>query len=134
MSSLIAYARQLPRYLIEANFYLSLTLMLIACALSVSDSYTLFEFNVDIYGELANHLRIVMANLGVTELLIFGCCWVTKQYQYYLIVGFFLILTIASLEVYGQFNDVEIDQDLDIFLFYVGMSHGAFGALKNNNT
>ncbi len=117
------------RLLIEANFYFSLVIVIFGSAVSLSDDYTLFQFNADIYGEFANNLRLMMVYVAFTEVLIFGCCFVFKQYQYYLIVGLFLLTLIPALAFYGQINNVEIDPDLDIFFFYTGASHFLWGAI-----
>ncbi len=116
------------RLLIESNFYFSLVVLIFGAAVSLSDTYTLFEFNADLYGELANNLRIMMIYLALTEVMIFGCCFITKQYQYYMLVVVFLITIIPGLAFYGQVNNVEIDPNLDIFFFYTGVSHVLMGA------
>ena len=117
------------RYLIEANFYFSLAILICGSAVSLSDTYTLFEFNTEVYGELATNLRIMMVYIAFTSILIYGFCFLTGSYQYYLLVGFFLIVMVGSLHFYGEINNVEIDPDLDTFFFYTGISHALFGAL-----
>lgn len=130
MRAMTANSVQYARYVIEANFYFSLAILIFGSAVSVSDSYSIFEFNADIYGELANNLRIMMIYLAFTALLVFVYCFITKQNQYYLLVGFFLIAMIGSLEFYGQVNNVEIDPNLDTFFFYTGVSHFLFGGME----
>lgn len=129
MDALKANTFQYTRLLLEANFYFSMAILVFGSAVSLSSSYTLFEFNADIYGELANNLRIMMVYLAFTELLIFGYCFITQQNQYYLIVGMFLLTMIPGLAFYGQVNNVEIDPNLDIFFFYTGVSHFLWGAM-----
>lgn len=120
-------ALKITYHIIEANFYFSLVILTFGSAISLSDTYTLFDFNTDIYGELANNLRIMMVYLAFSSALIFGYCFLTKHFQYYLLVGFFLILMVGSLKFYGQVNNVEIDPNLDPFFFYSGFSHLLFG-------
>ncbi|NOT84132.1 MAG: hypothetical protein HOP02_04960 [Methylococcaceae bacterium] len=129
MSNITTTAMQGIRYLVEANFYFALAILIFGSAVSVSDTYSIFEFNADIYGELANNIRIMMIYIAFTELLIFGYCFMTKQNQYYLLVGFFLIVMIGSLEFYGQVNNVETDPNLDTFFLYTGVSHVLYGAM-----
>ncbi|MEQ1637673.1 MAG: hypothetical protein ABL903_13370 [Methylococcales bacterium] len=117
------------RYVIEANFYFALAILIFGSAVSVSDTYSLFEFHADIYGELANNIRIMMVYLAFSELLIFGYSFITRQTHYYLLVGFFLILMIGSLEFYGFVNNVETDPNLDSFFLYTGVSHILYGAI-----
>lgn len=119
------------RMFIELNFYASLTLVIIGCGISFSDNYTLFDFNTELYGELANNLRIIMVYVSFTSIVIFGFCYFTRQYHYYLLVGIFLLLMEPALIFYGQVNNVEIDPDLEPFFIYIGLSHLLFGFLPN---
>jgi hypothetical protein len=132
MHNLTAKTTQGVRLLIEANFYFSLVIVIFGGAVSLSDNYTLFQFNADLYGEMANNLRIMMVYLAFTEALIYGYCFVTKQYHYYLLVGLFLMTMVPGLAFYGQVNDVEIDPNLDIFLLYAGMSHFLWGVMNKS--
>lgn len=111
------------RLLIEANFYFSLVVLIFGSGVSISDRYTLFQFDSEIYGELANNLRIVMVYVAFTEILIFCFCFLTQQFQYYLIVGLFLMAMVPAFAFYGEVNNVEIDPDLTPFFLYTGISH-----------
>lgn len=119
------------RMIIEINFYASLTLVIVGCGISLSDNYTLFDFNTELYGELGANLRVIMVYLAFTSMIIFGFCYITQQYHYYLLVGIFLLLMEPALVFYGQVNNVEIDPDLDPFFIYTGLSHLLFGFLPN---
>lgn len=123
------------QYVIDTNFYISLVLMSFGSMLSLTENYSIFEFNAEIYGELANSLREIMVYLAFTEIMVFLFCFLTKQYQHFIFVGFFLIVMIGSLQFYGQINNIETDPNLDICLLYAGISHIAFGAMAvyNNN-
>lgn len=129
MRHMTTNAMQCIRYVVEANFYFALVILIFGSAVSISDTYSVFEFHADIYGELTNNIRIMMIYLAFTELLIFGYSFITRQTQYYLLVGFFLISMIGSLAFYGQVNNVETDPNLDIFFLYTGVSHLLYGAM-----
>jgi hypothetical protein len=129
MRDISATAVKCAAYVIEANFYISVALVILGGACSLTDNYSIFEFNVAIYNELANDLRVIMGYLGFTEVMVFFLCLMTKQYKFYLLVGFFLLMMIGSVEFYGQLNTVEIDPNIDIWLFYAGVSHILFGAM-----
>lgn len=129
MRDISTYAVQGAQTVVDANFYLSLIVMIFGSAFSLSEQYTIFEFNVDIYGELANNLRAIMGYLAFTEILIFFLCFLTKQYQHFILVGFFLLAMIGSLQFYGQINSVEIDVNLYWCLLYAGLSHILFGVM-----
>jgi hypothetical protein len=114
-------------FVVDVNFYISLVVIIMGSALSLTENYSIFEFSVDIYSELANHLRSIMAYLAVTELCAFLYCFITKEYHYFILSGFFLLLIIGSLQFYGQLNNVETDPNLDLCLLYAGLSHLLFG-------
>lgn len=46
-----------------------------------------------------------------------------------ILVGFFLILLIGSIEFYGEANTIAIDDGLALFFLYTGLSHLAFGIM-----
>ncbi|WP_394754149.1 hypothetical protein [Crenothrix sp.] len=132
MRNISTYAVQGVNAVIDANFYLSLIIMIFGSAFSLSEQYSIFQFNVDVYGELANNLRAIMGYLAFTETLIFFFCFFTKQYQHFILVGFFLLIMIGSLQFYGQINSVEIDANLYWCLLYAGLSHILFGTMAVN--
>jgi len=114
--------------LIDLNFFISVAIFITGCAFSASPSYSFFEFNEELFGALINNLRIMMLYLAATECVILTYCYFTKKYQFTVLIGFFLILMIGSLQFYGEVNTVEIDPNLPLFLLYVGLSHIVFGA------
>jgi hypothetical protein len=99
--------------------------------LSLSDYYSLFEFNQELYGELDSNLKMTMAYIAITELVICAYCFFSKKTQAFVLVGFFLILMVGSVHFYGQINDVEIDENLSLFFLYTGASHLLFGVTSN---
>ena len=117
------------KFLLEVNFYISVIVLIAGCTLSASGSYSIFEFNEELYGALANNLRMIMVYLVMTESVILGYCFFTKNFRVMILVGFFLILMIGSMEFYGEINDVEIDEDFPLFFLYTGLSHILFGVM-----
>jgi len=117
------------KFLIEANFYISAIVLIVGGFLSISDHYSFFEFNEDLYGAMHNNLRMMMVYLAFTELVILSYCFWRKNYQILLLVGFFLILMIGSMSFYGEVNTVEIDTGFPMFFIYTGLSHILFGGL-----
>jgi hypothetical protein len=112
---------------VEINFYLSVVVLIAGCVLSVSASASIFEFNVDLYGPLANNLRMILVYLALTEVFLCIGCFLLDKTQFFILIGLSLVLMIGSLEVYSRINDIEVDPDLSIFLAYTGLSHIAFG-------
>ena len=117
------------KLLLEVNFYISVIVLIAGGMLSVSGSYSIFEFNEDLYGALDNNLRMIMVYLAVTEIVILIYCFLRKNFQVMMPVGFFLILMIGSMEFYGEINTIEIDENFPLFFFYTGLSHILFGVM-----
>ncbi|MGZ8190395.1 MAG: hypothetical protein ACXWTS_04100 [Methylococcaceae bacterium] len=124
------------KFLIELNFYLSVIVLIVGSLLSVSGNNFIFEFNEDLYGALDNNLRMMMIYLAVTEAVIVGYCLLSQNFKTMILVGFFLILMIGSLEFYGEVNTVAIDPNFPLFFLYTGVSHLLFGvnaAIEKNS-
>ena len=117
------------KFLIQVNFYISVIVLVAGGILSVSGSYSLFEFNEDLYGALDNNLRMIMVYLALTESVILGYCFFRKNFHVMIPVGFFLILMIGSMEFYGEINSIEIDANFPLFFLYTGISHILFGVM-----
>ena len=117
------------KLLLEVNFYISVIVLIAGGMLSVSGSYSIFEFNEDLYGAVDNNLRMIMVYLAVTEIVILIYCFLRKNFQVMIPVGFFLILMIGSMEFYGEINTIEIDENFPLFFFYTGISHILFGIM-----
>lgn len=117
------------KFLLEVNFYISVIVLIAGCTLSASGSYSIFEFNEELYGALDNNLRMIMVYLAMTESVILGYCFFRKNFQVMIPVGFFLILMIGSMEFYGEINSIEIDENFPLFFLYTGLSHILFGVM-----
>jgi uncharacterized membrane protein len=117
------------KLLLEVNFYISVMVLIAGCLLSVSDSYSLFEFNEDLYGALDNNLRMIMIYLAMTETMIFLYSYFRHNFQVMIPVGFFLIMMIASMKFYGEINAVAIDENFSPFFLYTGLSHILYGVM-----
>jgi len=117
------------KFLLEINFYISVIVLIAGSILSVSGSYSFFEFNEELYGALDNNLRMIMVYLALTEGIILGYCFFRKNFQVMIPVGFFLILMIGSMEFYGEINSIEIDENFFQFFLYTGISHILFGVM-----
>jgi hypothetical protein len=117
------------KFFLEVNFYISVIVLIAGGILSVSENYSFFEFNEDLYGALDNNLRMIMVYLAMTEVVILGYCFFRKNFQVMLPAGFFLILMIGSMEFYGKINAIEIDENFPLFFLYTGISHILFGVM-----
>jgi len=131
MNNAAKLGTQITRFIVEINFYISVIVLISGGILSISGTYSIFEFNEDLYGALDNNLRMIMVYLAVSECFIVGYCIVRKKFQVMIIVGSFLILMIGSLGFYGEINAVEIDSTFTIFFLYTGLSHIIFGFIAS---
>ncbi|WP_245549414.1 hypothetical protein [Methylomicrobium album] len=113
--------------LVEINFYVSVAVLIAGCVLSVSEDASFFEFNVDLYGPLANNLRMILVYLALTEVFLCIGCFLLRKSHFFILIGLSLVMMIGSLEIYGMINGIEVDPDLSIFFAYTGLSHIAFG-------
>jgi hypothetical protein len=68
------------KFLFEVNFYISVIVLIAGGLLSASGSYSIFEFNEDLYGALDNNLRMVVLYLAMTESVILVYCVVRKNF------------------------------------------------------
>ncbi|MBL1263297.1 hypothetical protein [Candidatus Methylomicrobium oryzae] len=127
MKAMPSKSRTALKGLIEINFYVSVAVLIAGCVLSISEDASLFEFNVDLYGPLANNLRMILVYLALTEVFLCIGCFLLGKTQFFILIGLSLVLMIGSLEVYGMINGIEVDPDLSTFFAYTGLSHIAFG-------
>jgi hypothetical protein len=122
---------QSTKFILVANFMVSVMFLTVGSLLSLSDHYSPFDFNQELYGELVSNLKITMVYMAIIEMVICAYCVFSKKTQAFVLVGFFLILMVGSVYFYGQINDVEMDENLYIFFLYTGVSHILFGIMSN---
>jgi hypothetical protein len=113
------------------NFIVSVIFLVAGCLLSLTDQYSLFELNQDLYGEFISNFKITMFYVAITELIICGYCFISKKNEFFILVGFFLILMVASIHFYSEINNIELDANLSLFFLYTGVSHVLFGVLSD---
>ena len=123
--------KQAAGYLIEANFYFAVFVLISGGLLSLSDR-SVFAYNEALYGALDNNLRIIMVYLALTEAVVVAYCFFSKRFHFMILVGFFLLLMMGSLDFYGEVNTIEIDSDFTGFFLYTGLSHVVYGVFKTD--
>lgn len=123
----------LIRYILQANYYLALLITLACGILSLTNSEFPFNNNSDVYGPLANNLKIMLVYLFFAEFSIFSYCSLKRSYKELTLVGLFLLSLIGAIEVYGNINQIPIDENYDVFFLYTGLSHLLFGLISFKN-
>lgn len=121
---------QAARFIVDANFYISVIVLVYGGITAITENYAVFDFNEDLFGAMHNNLRIALLYLGVTEIVVCIFCFVTKQPKLMIFVGYFLLMMLGSLTFYGKINSVPIDNNIPLFFLYTGLSHIAFGLMS----
>lgn len=119
------------RYAFESNYYVSLLVTLVCAVMSMAGNQSMFDMNGDLYGPLANNLRLMMLYLVFAEFSIFLYCFKKGSYKELTVLGLFLILLIGALEFYGRINNLPIDEKYHLFFLYTGFSHIFYGILSS---
>ncbi|WP_411726119.1 hypothetical protein [Methyloglobulus sp.] len=137
MSIINSKAMQVTKFFADANFYISVIVLVYGGLTAITENYSVFEFNEDLFGAMHNNLRIALLYMGMTEVVVCVYCFVTDQPRLMIFVGYFLIMMLGSLAFYGKINSVTIDNAIPAFFLYTGISHIVFGllsGLKETNT
>ncbi|MDA1343498.1 MAG: hypothetical protein O2966_06490 [Proteobacteria bacterium] len=94
---------------------------------AITENYSVFKFNEDLFGAMHNNLRIALLYLAMTEMVVCLYCFTTKQPKMMGFVGGFLLMMLGSLAFYGSVNSVAIDNAIPLFFLYTGVSHIVYG-------
>ena len=119
------------------NFNDSVIFLLIVSVLSISGSELFFGDNSDLYGPLANNIRIVLLYICIMQLSVYGLYQMSGNYGAVFSLGAFLLVLIVALNIYSEMNQVEVDENYNLVFLYVGLSHLLYGVMrvwrKNDN-
>lgn len=129
MKTSTSIALKILKFLLKINFVTAVLLLFAVCAMTLTGRYQIFENNVELYGALANNLRLMLFYLALGEINILLYCRFKNTTAPLLWVGFFYILTIGGLEFYSDVNQIPIDPDYNAFFLYEGISHILFACL-----
>ena len=127
MAHILSKPAQSLKFLFDANFYMSIVVLVIGGVLCVTDNYVIFDFNEELYGVMAQNLKVMILYLGLSELFLCGYSFYASNRRVFLFAGLFYIFLTGSLPFYGEINTVEIDPNLSLFFIYIGVSHVLYG-------
>lgn len=119
--------------LIKANFTVAVIVMIAVSVFAMTDSQILFQDSSeldelsDLYGPLANNLRLILVYVGIVEANLLIYCWSRQKQQILLWVGIFYLLMIGGFAFYGEVNQIPIDGSYNLFFLYQGISHILLG-------
>lgn len=126
----------LLQLLLQINFNVSVIFVLVVSLMSLAGSDMFFENNSDLYGPLANNLRMVLFYLCFVQLAVYGFYQMSSNYAAVFTLGAFLLILIVSLQFYSIINQIEIDPSYQQIFLYAGLSHVLYGGicvLRKNN-
>lgn len=115
--------------LLQINFNASVIFLLIVSVLSITGSEMFFENSPDLYGPLANNLRIVLLYICMMQLAVYGFYQMSNNYAGVFILGAFLLVLIVALKFYSVINQIEVDESYQQVFLYAGLSHLFYGGL-----
>jgi hypothetical protein len=130
MSISSSKAMQITKFFVDANFYISVIVLVYGGISAITENHSIFEINEDLFGAIHNNLRMALLYLAMTEIVICLYCWVNKQPKMMLFVGYFLLMMMGSMAFYGEINSVPIDRALPAFFLYTGVSHILYGLVS----
>jgi hypothetical protein len=131
MSLISPRVTQVAKFFTDANFYISVIFLVYGGLTAITENYSIFEFNEDLFGIMHNNLRIALLYLAMTEVVICVYCFISNQPKMMLFVGYFLIMMMGSSTFYGKVNSIPIDNNIPLFFLYTGISHIIFGLLSS---
>jgi hypothetical protein len=125
----ISTSLNLLQLLLQVNFNASVIILIIASLISLTGSTLFFENNSDLYGPLANNLRLVMFYLCIMQIAVYGFYQMSCNFAALVGLGIFMLFLMGALEFYSVINQIEIDQNYQPLFVYSGLSHLLYGGL-----
>jgi hypothetical protein len=118
--------------LVKANFSLTVLSSIVIAGLALTDSPLLFEDSAefaDLYGPLANNLRLILVYFGLAQVNIYFYCQMQRRLHFLAVVGIFYLSIIGGLAAYGEVNQIPVDSLYYVFFAYQSISHILFGGI-----
>lgn len=112
---------------LQVNFNAAVITLLISGAATILGNPLFFTDNSDLYGPLANNMRLMMFYLCLIQLAVYSFYKLDNRPEALAALGIFLLLLIAALEFYCSINQIEVDDNYRQLLLYSGLSHLLFG-------
>ncbi|MGZ0079126.1 MULTISPECIES: hypothetical protein [unclassified Methylomonas] len=113
--------------LLQINFNVAVILLLISGAATIFGNTLFFEDSSDLYGPLANNMRLMMFYLCLIQIAAYSFYKLSNSPEALAALGVFLLLLIGSLEFYCSINQIEIDENYRQLFIYSGLSHLLYG-------
>lgn len=113
--------------MLQVNFNAAVILLLISGAATVLGNPLFFEDISDLYGPLANNMRLMMFYLCLIQIAVYSFYTLSNSPTVLAALGIFLLLLIGSLEFYSVINQIEVDENYRLLFIYSGLSHLLYG-------
>lgn len=121
------------RLVLLVNLNASIIFLLIITIITLSGSEVFLPDERDLYGPLAGNMRIMLIYLCMTVITVYSYCRFSHNAHGLILMGGFLILLIASLQVYSMINQIPVHENYSYLLFYLGSSHLLYGLIDRKN-
>lgn len=112
---------------LQINWNTAVIVLLVSGMATMFGYPLFFEDNSDLYGPLANNMRLMMFYLCLIQIAVCSFYKLGNSPAALSALGIFLLLLIASLEFYGDINQIEIDENYQQLFIYSGLSHLLYG-------
>lgn len=117
----------LLQLLLQVNFNAAVIVLLISGVATILGNPLFFADNSDLYGPLANNMRLMMFYLCLIQVAVYSFYKLDNRPEALAALGIFLLLLIGSLEFYCTINQIEVDENYQQLLIYSGLSHLIYG-------
>ncbi|WFP50998.1 hypothetical protein PL263_02965 [Methylomonas sp. EFPC3] len=112
---------------LQVNFNAAVITLLIGGIAAILGNPLFFTDNSDLYGPLANNMRLMMFYLCLMQVAVYSFYKLDNRPEALAALGIFFLLLIASLEFYCSINQIEVDDNYRQLLVYSGLSHLLYG-------
>ncbi len=121
------------RLILLVNLNASIIFLLIITIITLSGSEAFLPDERNLYGPLAGNMRIMLIYLCMTVITVYSYCRFSHNSHGLILMGGFLILLIASLQVYSMINQIPVHENYGYLLFYLGSSHILYGLIDHKD-
>ncbi|ANE55692.1 MULTISPECIES: hypothetical protein [Methylomonas] len=117
----------LLQLILQVNFNAAVITLLISGVATILGNSLFFADNSDLYGPLANNMRLMMFYLCLIQVAVYSFYKLDHRPEALAALGIFLLLLIAALEFYCSINQIDVDDNYRQLLLYSGLSHLLYG-------
>lgn len=118
------------QFLLRINFIAAMFSLVIAAVSTLAGSERFFQNGAELYGPLANNLRVVLLYLCFVQVAVCVFYFSHRNYMAVVSFGFILLVMMIALDFYAEVNHLQIDSAYKQLFLYSGLSHIAYGGIR----